>query len=80
MIDLESEMYQLSHLLSEQRSLLTFLSNTSVLGDETPLVLEADSNKQNGEEHEEEARRHKLATILENVEGCGVSLFYQTAC
>ncbi|KAF2880749.1 hypothetical protein ILUMI_25421 [Ignelater luminosus] len=68
---LESEMYQLSHLLSEQRSLLTFLSNTSVLGDETPLVLETDSSKQNGEEQEEEVRRHKLATILENVEGCG---------
>lgn len=71
---LESEMYQLSHLLSEQRSLLNSLSTTSVLGDETPIVVEADSSKQNGEEQEEETRRHKLATILGNVEGCGTLL------
>lgn len=66
-------MYQLSHLLSEQRSLLNSLASTSILGDETSIVLEVESGKENSAEQEEEERRHKLGAILEKVEGCGVS-------
>lgn len=64
-------MYQLSHLLSEQKSLLNSLSTTSVLGDETPVVAETEKSKQ-GEDKEEEAKQ-KIAAILERVEGCAVS-------
>lgn len=65
-------MYQLSHLLSEQRSLLNSLSYTSILGDENSIAVEVDTNKENGEVAVEEAKRNKLAEISENVEGCGV--------
>ncbi|CAG2069522.1 unnamed protein product, partial [Timema podura] len=71
-------MYQLSHMLAEQRSLLGALSTTSVLGDKGPNCVEeadtgAESTEDEGqEEKEEEERRHKLATILEKVEGCVV--------
>lgn len=65
-------MYQLSHLLSEQRSLLNSLSSTSVLGEETPVVIESDLKKDISEEQEEDNRRYQLASIFENVEGCGV--------
>ncbi|KAK5645988.1 hypothetical protein RI129_004452 [Pyrocoelia pectoralis] len=69
---LESEMYQLSHLLSEQRSLLTSLSNTTILGEETPVSVEVVVNKEsNKKQAEEDSRRDKLTTIMENVEGCG---------
>lgn len=66
---LEGEMYQLSHLLSEQRTLLQDLYNTSILGDDTSVVV-VESNQENSEEKEEEIRRQKLATIYEKVEGC----------
>lgn len=72
-LDLESEMYQLSHLLAEQRTLLSALYNTSILGDETPFILEVDSNKQLTEEKEEELRKQKLIAVMEKVEGCTVS-------
>lgn len=62
-------MYQLSHLLTEQKTLLNALYNTSILGDDTPLITESD-NKKNKEEKDEEMRRQKLTTILEKVEGC----------
>ncbi|KAK4879588.1 hypothetical protein RN001_007734 [Aquatica leii] len=67
---LESEMYQLSHLLSEQRSLLNSLSNTSVLGDDKPVAVEVVVNSEDNKKQEEEARQNKLTTILEAVEGC----------
>nr|CAD7398301.1 unnamed protein product [Timema cristinae] len=73
---LESEMYQLSHMLAEQRSLLGALSTTSVLGDKGPNCAEeadtgAESTEDEGQEEKEtEERRHQLATILEKVEGC----------
>lgn len=68
-IDLESEMYQLSHLLSEQKLLLGSLS-TSVLGDDTPVVTETDTSKDR--EEQEEEQRQKIASISERVEGCTV--------
>lgn len=66
---LESEMYQLSHMLTEQRGLLASLSSMSLLGDKlTKAPLEADSGVK--QEDEEEERRRKLAAVLEKVEGC----------
>ncbi|ENN75228.1 exocyst complex component 8 [Dendroctonus ponderosae] len=65
---LESEMYQLSHLLSEQKSLLSALSATSILEDRTQVNFERNPKL---DEHEiEEENKLKLATILEKVEGC----------
>lgn len=64
-------MYQLSHLLSEQKSLLNSLSSSSILGDETPAIAEVEKSKQN-EDKEDEAKQ-KIAEILERVEGCTVS-------
>lgn len=40
---LESEMYQLSHLLSEQKSLLELLAHTNIIGD--PVVNVASEEK-----------------------------------
>ncbi|KDR14056.1 exocyst complex component 8 isoform X2 [Zootermopsis nevadensis] len=73
---LESEMYQLSHMLSEQRSLLSSLATTSLLGDKIPSAIDNDGavgtpgEGEEGKEEEEEERRRKLAAILEKVEGC----------
>lgn len=63
-------MYQLSHLLAEQRILFGALYNTSILGDETSFILEIDSSKQLSEEKEEELRKQKLSAVMEKVEGC----------
>lgn len=63
-------MYQLSHLLSEQKSLLNALSTTSVLGDETPIITEIDKAKQS---EDEDDVKQKIAEIIERVEGCTVS-------
>ncbi|CAG9814127.1 unnamed protein product [Phaedon cochleariae] len=65
---LESEMYQLSHLLSEQKSLLTALSTTSILEDLVPMNIDHE-NKVNEKDLEED-NKQKLAAILEKVEGC----------
>lgn len=62
-------MYQLSHLLTEQKTLLNALYNTSILGDDMPLMTETDTKK-NKEEKDDELRRQRLTTILEKVEGC----------
>lgn len=65
-------MYQLSHLLSEQKSLLASLSNSSVLGDEKLLV--SDDGNNNDKEETEDENRQKISAIVEKVEGCSVSL------
>ncbi|XP_066141876.1 exocyst complex component 8 [Euwallacea fornicatus] len=65
---LESEMYQLSHLLSEQKSLLTALSSTSILEDRAQFNIER--NEKLDEQDIEEENKLKLAAILEKVEGC----------
>nr|XP_023022434.1 exocyst complex component 8 [Leptinotarsa decemlineata] len=65
---LESEMYQLSHLLSEQKLLLSALSTTSILEDSTPVNIERETKL--SEKDLEEENKQKLATILEKVEGC----------
>ncbi|KAJ8958912.1 hypothetical protein NQ318_019681 [Aromia moschata] len=64
---LESEMYQLSHLLSEQKSLLSALSATSILEDTTPVSIERDNKAD--EKNLEEENKQKLATILEKSRG-----------
>ncbi|KAL3280942.1 hypothetical protein HHI36_004169 [Cryptolaemus montrouzieri] len=66
---LESEMYQLSHLLSEQKSLLTALCSTSILGDDL-LLIRRSEDKGDEEKKQEEINREKFASILEKVEGC----------
>lgn len=66
-------MYQLSHLLSEQRSLLSALVDTALLADEMPVVQEVENNtEENVEEQEKDAKKRKLAAILDKVEGCNV--------
>ncbi|KAJ8870870.1 hypothetical protein PR048_027171 [Dryococelus australis] len=78
--DLESEMYQLSHMLTEQQSLLALLSATSLLGDKVPPVQESDTGaKPQDEAHEEEQRHQRLTAILEKVEGCVVRVC-ETSC
>ncbi|XP_063224214.1 exocyst complex component 8 [Bacillus rossius redtenbacheri] len=68
---LESEMYQLSHMLTEQQSLLSSLSSTSLLGDKAPPAQESDGGAKPRDEAREEERRHQMLTaILEKVEGC----------
>lgn len=68
-------MYQLSHLLSEQRTLLSSLAETALLADETPTVEIDGSSEQPdmSEEQERDNKRRKLMAILEKVEGCAVS-------
>ena len=83
---LESEMYQLAHMITEQRNLLHDLMDASVLGDGVSL----DSDAINGDEDEKrtpnikskeednkvasrsefEEGRRKLFDLLEKVEGC----------
>lgn len=70
---LESEMYQLSQLLSEQRSLLTTLGSTRTTG----VIFEESSESQlenlNDSTSKEEEQRQKLTQLLENVEGAMVT-------
>ncbi|XP_029051234.1 exocyst complex component 8 [Osmia bicornis bicornis] len=66
---LESEMYQLSQLLSEQRSLLSTLGSARTTG----VIFEESSESQlenlNDSTSKEEEQRQKLTQLLENVEG-----------
>lgn len=73
-------MYQLSHLLSEQRTLLSSLAETALLADETPTVETDGSSEQPdmSEEQERDTKRRKLMAILEKVEGCAVSDYVRT--
>ncbi|XP_059468551.1 exocyst complex component 8 isoform X2 [Neocloeon triangulifer] len=66
---LESEMYQLSHLLSEQRELLSSFLETSIVGGSKSQHLDKDKQPEVVKKNEEEGRR-KLASIIERVEGC----------
>ncbi|XP_052751906.1 exocyst complex component 8 [Galleria mellonella] len=67
---LEAEMYKLSHLLSEQRTVLTTLSHASILGNENTISRESLDNHDVEAEKAEEQRRNKLIIISEKVEGC----------
>lgn len=63
-------MYQLSHLLSEQKSLLSALATTSILEETRPRNLERENKVD--EKNVEEDNKQKLVAILEKVEGCKV--------
>lgn len=66
---LEAEMYKLSHLLSEQRTVLTNLSHASILGQDNTVSRESLDNHQELDPAEDE-RKNKLNLITEKVEGC----------
>ncbi|XP_068216023.1 exocyst complex component 8 [Palaemon carinicauda] len=70
---LESEMYQLSHLITEQKSLLTSLLELSITGERGPgcaaqEMIEVDP--QELKEKRERENRKKLTGLLEKIEGC----------
>lgn len=75
-LDLEGEMYQLSHLLTEQASLLNSLASSSIVSEQS-----SNSDKEvNGiqsvevDNVVEEKRVQKLRNIMERVENCSVSI------
>ena len=66
-------MYQLSHLLSEQKSLLTTLASTSIFQHQELLPLnETETNKEE-EDNIELKRKQILSDIADKIEGCIVS-------
>ncbi|XP_006607261.1 exocyst complex component 8 [Apis dorsata] len=66
---LESEMYQLSQLLSEQRSLLSTLGSTRTTGVTFEDLSESQLENINNSTTKEEEQKQKLMQLLENVEG-----------
>ncbi|CAB3360658.1 Hypothetical predicted protein [Cloeon dipterum] len=66
----ESEMYQLSHFLSEQRELLSNLLDTSIVGSRGALVDKEKIPEAEDSRNNEDEQRRKLASIIEKVEGC----------
>ena len=46
---LESEMYQLSHMITEQRNILQEMAETSMLGDKVPLTHEIGEAEKKGD-------------------------------
>lgn len=71
---MESEMYQLSQLLSEQRALLSTLGSTRTTG----VVFEdlSESQQENSADpvSKEEEQKQKLIQLIENVEGALVGI------
>lgn len=61
---LESEMYQLSHMLTEHQSVLNSLREISITGDKV-----SDATERNSEIKEDDCRKN-LSTLLEKIEGC----------
>lgn len=70
---LESEMYQLSQLLSEQRSLLSTLGTTRTTGLTFEDLSESQLDNNNDNITKEQEQKQKLIQLLENVEGAMVS-------
>ena len=73
---LENDMYRLSHMITEQRKLLTGLLETSLLGDSVPLshVIEkeetpAEKEPEVGPVNSMDSGRKELLDLMENVEG-----------
>lgn len=64
---LEGEMYQLSNMLTEQKSLMSSMMELSLVSDKA--VMEGPKEEKNEESPEEETRKN-LAFLLEKVEGC----------
>ncbi|KAK3105314.1 hypothetical protein FSP39_022322 [Pinctada imbricata] len=65
---LEGEMYQLSHMLTEQKSLMSNMMEMSLVSERA--VVEEPVVKEEAEENPEEETRKNLAFLLEKVEGC----------
>nr|CAG4643760.1 EOG090X021B [Lepidurus arcticus] len=66
---LESEMYQLSHMLAEQRTLLTSLLENSVVDEKVPSKDVLVSLKPHPRTSQDDGRK-KLVELLERVENC----------
>lgn len=74
-------MYQLSHLLTEQRSLIVTLLENSLLGDkapglrgiEKPNIRSKLKNEVTNTNVNNQEGRKRLTALLEKVEGCAVS-------
>lgn len=71
---LESEMYQLSQLLSEQRSLLNTLGTLKTPEVRFEETLETQQESLSDSTNKEEEQKQKLIQLLENVEGAVVSV------
>ncbi|KAK4306001.1 hypothetical protein Pmani_012100 [Petrolisthes manimaculis] len=70
---LESEMYQLSHLITEQKSLLTSLLELSITGERGPGSAAQEMIEVNPQEIRDKRNREnrkKLTALLEKMEGC----------
>lgn len=68
-------MYQLSHLLSEQRSLLNTMLSTSIFQNQEILPLNESENCKDEDENIELKRKQTISDISEKIEGCIVSDF-----
>lgn len=68
-------MYQLSHLLSEQRSLLTTLATTSIFEDQKRIHLSETSTKEDDDDVDMK-RKQALSDVAEKIEGCIVSTVF----
>ena len=68
-LGLEGDMYQLSHLLSEQRSLLTTLATTSMFEDQKRIHLSETESKEDDDDADMK-RRQALSDVAEKIEGC----------
>jgi len=70
---LETDMYRLSHMITEQRKLLSSLVETSLLGDRVPLTHAFEQAEAQAEEQVEPVPladgRHELVEVMEMVEG-----------
>lgn len=71
---LESEMYQLSQLLSEQRTLLSTLCSTRTTGVVFEDLPESQQENSADSMSKEEEQKQKLIQLIENVEGALVSI------
>ena len=71
---LESEMYQLSQFLGEQRTLLSSLGTTGTTGVIFDGTLDAHQDNTNDLVTKENEQKQKLLQLLENVEGAMVSM------
>ena len=60
-------MYQLSHMLTDQKSVMTTMMEISITGDKV------EGPEEPEEPDPEEDMQKNLAFLLENVEGCSVS-------
>ncbi|XP_005112876.1 exocyst complex component 8 [Aplysia californica] len=65
---LEGEMYQLNHMLNEQKSLMGSMMEMSLVSDRA--VVEGPKGEEDQKESPEEETRRNLAFLLERVEGC----------